>query len=83
MGSTRRSFTEEYKAAAVAFVLDDGRSIAEVSRNVGCHEVTLGGWVIWASPAPPDVCHDDPGPAQAHRESPGSDCNSVRKWVAA
>jgi transposase len=45
MGSTRRGFTEEYKAEAVNFVLDGGRTIAEVSRNIGCHEITLGGWV--------------------------------------
>jgi len=45
MGSTRRSFTEEYKAEAVNFVIDGGRSIAEVSRNIGCHEMTLGSWV--------------------------------------
>jgi transposase len=45
MGSTRRSFTEEYKVEAVNFVLDGGRSIAEVARNIGCHEMTLGRWV--------------------------------------
>lgn len=45
MGSTRRSFTDEYKAEAVSFVLDGGRSIAEVARNIGCHELTLGKWV--------------------------------------
>ena len=31
MGSTRRSFTEEYKASAVGLVLDDGHSIAETA----------------------------------------------------
>jgi transposase len=45
MGSTRRRFTEEFKAHAVAFVLDDGRPIVEVARNIGVHEVTLGKWV--------------------------------------
>src|SRR5664280_740244 len=45
MGSTRRSFTEEYKAKAVTFVMDDHRSIAEVARNIGVHEMTLGKWV--------------------------------------
>lgn len=45
MGSTRRRFTEEYKAQAVAFVIDDHRSIAEVARNIGVHEMTLGKWV--------------------------------------
>jgi transposase len=42
MGSTRRRFTEEYKAQAVAFVIDDHRPIAEVARNIGVHAMTLG-----------------------------------------
>jgi transposase-like protein len=42
MGSTRRSFTEEYEAKAVTFVIDDHRSIAEVARNIDVHEMTLG-----------------------------------------
>ena len=45
MGSTRRSFTPEYKAEAVKLVIDGGRTLAEVARNIGCHEVTLGNWV--------------------------------------
>lgn len=45
MGSTRRSFTDEYKAEAVAFVIEGGRPIAEVARNIGVHEMTLGKWV--------------------------------------
>ncbi|MGO9163529.1 MAG: transposase [Streptosporangiaceae bacterium] len=45
MGSTRRSFTPEYKAQSVAFVLDGGRPVAEVARNIGVHEMTLGKWV--------------------------------------
>jgi transposase len=45
MGSTRRSFTEEYKEEAVRFVIEGHRSIAEVARNIGVHEMTLGKWV--------------------------------------
>lgn len=45
MGSTRRSFTDEYKEQAVAFVLDGDRSVADVARNIGVHEMTLGKWV--------------------------------------
>ena len=45
MGSTRRSFTEEYKDQAVAFVLDGNRSVADVARNISVHEMTLGKWV--------------------------------------
>ena len=45
MGSTRRSFTPEYKAAAVDLVIDGGRTIADVARSIGVHEMTLGKWV--------------------------------------
>jgi transposase len=45
MGSTRRRFTEEYKAQAVAFVIEDHRPIAEVARDIGVAEMTLGRWV--------------------------------------
>ncbi len=45
MGSTRRSFTDEYKAEAVNFVIEGNRSIAEVAKNIGVHEMTLGKWV--------------------------------------
>lgn len=45
MGSTRRSFTVEYKAAAVDLVLDGGRTVADVARSIGVHEMTLGKWV--------------------------------------
>lgn len=45
MGSTRRAFTAEYKAAAVALVLEDGKSVAETARGLGVHEMTLGKWV--------------------------------------
>jgi transposase len=45
MGSTRRRFTEEYKQEAVSFVIDGGRSVAEVARNIGVHEMTMGKWV--------------------------------------
>jgi len=65
MGSTRRRFTEEYKAQAVAFVIDDHRPVAEVARNIGAHEMTLGKWVKKArddaaGPRPVDAPLDEP-----------------------
>ena len=51
MGSTRRRFTEEYKDQAVAFVIEENRSIADVARNIGVHEMTLGKWVKKAKDA--------------------------------
>lgn len=65
MGSTRRRFTEEYKAQAVAFVIDDHRPVAEVARNIGAHEMTLGKWV---KKAREDA--DPPKPAGAPLDEP-------------
>ena len=45
MGSTRRAFTDEYKAHAVELVINDGRSIADVARGIEVHAMTLGKWV--------------------------------------
>ncbi len=42
MGSTRRRFTDEYKLEAVSFVIDGGRSVAEVARNIGALQFWAG-----------------------------------------
>ncbi len=55
MGSTRRRFTDEYKAQAVAFGIDDQRPVAEFARNIGVHEMTLGRWVYRVEPSPDDI----------------------------
>lgn len=41
----RRKFTAEFKADAVALVLDEGRTIVDVARSLGVVEQTLGNWV--------------------------------------
>jgi len=43
--SGRRKFTAEFKADAVALVLDEGRTIADVARSLGIVAQTLGNWV--------------------------------------
>jgi transposase len=43
--ATRRRFTQEYKDQAVSLVLGSGRTIAEVAKSIGVHEMTLGKWV--------------------------------------
>ncbi len=48
MGSTRRKFTPEYKAEAVELVISSGRPIAEIARDLGINEGTLGNWVNMA-----------------------------------
>jgi|SRR5680860_1878779 len=59
MGSTRRSFTDEYKDEAVRFVIEGGRPVAEVARNIGVHEMTLGKWVKRAREAAQAAAPDD------------------------
>ena len=44
-GRTRRSFPKQFKADAVALVLDEGRSIASVARSLGIGATNLGNWV--------------------------------------
>lgn len=42
MARTRRSFTTEYKVEAAHRVIDSGRSIAEVGREISIGETLLG-----------------------------------------
>jgi transposase len=48
VGSTRRKYTPEYKAEAVELVVNSGRPIAEIARDLGINEGTLGNWVKMA-----------------------------------
>lgn len=41
----RRSYTQEYRVEAAGLVIDTGRSIAAVAREIGVGEQTLGTWV--------------------------------------
>jgi len=45
MGNTRRSFTPEFKDEAVKLVINTGRPVATVARELGIQEKTLGRWV--------------------------------------
>src|SRR5215210_1450688 len=40
-----RRFTPEYRAEAVKMVIETSRPIAEVARDLGINEGTLGNWV--------------------------------------
>jgi transposase len=42
---TRRQFTEEFKRDAVELVRTSGRPIAEIARELGIYDSTLGNWV--------------------------------------
>ncbi len=41
----RRSFTDEFKAGAVGLVLDDGKTVSEVARDLDLTASALGSWV--------------------------------------
>jgi transposase len=45
MGSTRRKFTPEFKAEAVELLVNSGKPIAEIARDLGISDGTLGNWV--------------------------------------
>ena len=45
MGSRRRRFTPEYKDEAVKLVINTGRPVAVVARELGLQEQSLGRWV--------------------------------------
>ncbi len=45
MGRQRREFSPEYKDEAVKLVINTGRTVAVVARELGIQESTLGRWV--------------------------------------
>jgi transposase-like protein len=55
MAEHRRKFSPQFKAEAVQMVIETGKPIAEVARDLGVHDGTLGSWVkAWrdANPEP-------------------------------
>ena len=45
MAQHRRKFSPQFKAEAVQFVIETGRPIAEIARELAINEGTLGNWV--------------------------------------
>jgi transposase len=41
----RRSFTEEFKAGAVRLVLDEGKTVSQVGRDLDVSQSVVGNWV--------------------------------------
>ena len=58
MPEQRRKFSPQFRAEAVQMVIGAGKPIAEVARDLGVHDGTLGNWVnAWR--------RDNPEPEQA------------------
>lgn len=45
MAEIRRRFDKDFREGAVRIVLETGRPVAEIARELGVHEGTLGNWV--------------------------------------
>ena len=45
MAQHRRKFSPQFKAEVVQFVIETGRPIAEIARELEINEGTLGNWV--------------------------------------
>jgi transposase len=55
MAPARRKFSPQFRAEAVQMVIETGKPIAEVARDLGVNDGTLGNWVkAWrdANPEP-------------------------------
>jgi transposase len=48
MGAARRKYRPEFKAEAVELVTNSGKSVSEISRDLGISDGTLGNWVKMA-----------------------------------
>lgn len=62
--SARRSFSEEFKTGAVELVTSSGRSLADVSAELGIKDGTLGNWVRAWKAEHPDAGAAEPGPVE-------------------
>jgi transposase len=45
MAEKRRKYDAEFREGAVRIVRETGKSVAQVARDLGIHEGTLGNWV--------------------------------------
>src|SRR5256885_4647278 len=63
----RRSFTDDFKAGAVRLVLDEGKTVMKVARDLDLTASALRQWV------------ERPAPIAA-RARPGSPARSARSW---
>lgn len=60
MGQARTKYTQAYRDEAVELVLSSGRPIAEIARDLGINEATLGNWVHRSKKSGKSVEKDKP-----------------------
>ena len=72
--ATRRRFTQEYQDQAVSLVLHSGRTIRDVARSIGVHEITLGKWVSKAK-------EGETGPGKELSETERAELERLRKEI--
>jgi transposase len=51
VGQARKKYTQGYRDEAVELVVSSGRPVAEIARDLGINEATLGNWVNRAKQA--------------------------------
>jgi transposase len=73
MGSTRRSFTPEYKQDAVALIVDGGHTIVEVAKKLEISETSIRKWVKKIQPP------TEPVPEKQLSESERAELARLRK----
>ena len=72
----RRSFTDEFKMGAVRLVLDEGKTVARVARDLDLTASAVGGWVERARA---DRNHGKTGLTTEEREELGRLCKENRE----
>ena len=59
----RRKFSPQFRTEAVQMVIETGKPVAEVARDLGIHDGTLGSWVnAWKR------AHPEPQPSASPTE---------------
>lgn len=61
MAENRRKFSPQFRAEAVQLVVETGKPVAEVARDLGVNDGTLGNWVkAWRDANPEPVADLSP-----------------------
>lgn len=68
MGTKPRRYSPQFKAEAVQLVVTTGKTVAEVARDLGVNDTTLGNWVkAWRDENPNPSTGDGLSPLEAAR----------------